>query len=236
MSRNSSTGADSVKEAGFQTAPNSTASIHKHVGDLGQQAERELADAKDCAAGMLKSLAATFVGIQALAAEIPSIRQLAMVGAELAEDYLVTIESFRTAFDGATAQPRSGFNHLPTAASNMRKAIDLARQSEMSNDDHQVIDGLLENIREAFPNSSRNIVMTGTRAKRFSWSISDIADLTTSLESSAKHFPEHFALTPGQVAPVLAVEIFTAGITKRLELLYSMMSNEDEQEATNGGA
>lgn len=198
-----------------------------------KKAEQNAIDTSDCAAGMLKSLAATFVGIQALAAEIPSIRQLAMVGAELAEDYLVTIESFRTALDGAAAQPRSGSNHLPTAASNMREAIELARQSEMSNDDHQVIDGLLEAIREAFPNSSRNVLMTGARAKRFSWSISDIADLTTSLESSVKHFPEHFALTPGQIAPALAVEIFTAGITKRLELLYSMMANEDELEAAN---
>lgn len=126
-------------------------------------------------------------------------------------------------------------NQLQIAAANMREAIERARQSEMSNDDHQVIDGLLETIREAFPNSSRNVLMTGARAKRFSWSISDIADLTTSLESSAKHFPEHFALTPGQIAPVLAVEIFTAGITKRLELLYSIMANEDELEATNAG-
>ncbi|AYR22999.1 hypothetical protein [Herbaspirillum rubrisubalbicans] len=125
---------------------------------------------------------------------------------------------------------------LQSAISMLSAALKgIGATSPLAPADAKALEEMPPTIEKALPDYSPNIVLTGDRAKRFSWSVSDIADLTTSLESSSKHFPEHFALTPGQVAPVLAVETFTAGITKRLELLYSMMSNEDEQEAANGG-
>lgn len=199
-----------------------------------KKAEQNAIDASDCAIGMLKSLAATFAGIQALAGADSKVTQLAMVGAELAEDYMGTIESFQTRRCKPTEVGAAlASSDLRTAASNMRAVLEAARQSGISQEEHSEIGSLLEAIREALPNYSQDIVLTGSRAKRFSWTIGDLADLTVSLETTAKVFPEHVALTPGQIAPALAVEAFAAGITKRLELLYSILANEDEPEAGN---
>ncbi|MFX6035801.1 hypothetical protein ABTE74_20690, partial [Acinetobacter baumannii] len=77
----------------------------------------------------------------------------------------------------------------------------------------RLLDDLLPLIARALP-GTLNIVITGERAKRFHWALSDMIDINVSLESSAATFPDHHPLEPGQIHPAIAVEAFSAGMSK----------------------
>lgn len=121
--------------------------------------------------------------------------------------------------------------NLQAAIAQMRGALEeLSPDVTMSIEDSQMLDDLLPMLAKALPNHSINIVITGDRARRFHWAVGDMTDLNVSLKSTASAFPSHCGLEPGQIHHTIAVEVFSAGMEKRLDLIQAMLANEEKPE------
>ncbi len=123
---------------------------------------------------------------------------------------------------------------LQSAITQMRAALEnLGPTEPITPENARLLDDLLPLIARALP-GTLNIVITGERAKRFHWALSDLTDINVSLESSAATFPDQHSLEPGQIHPVIAVEAFSAGMSKRLDLLQAILANGEKPEVANG--
>lgn len=133
------------------------------------------------------------------------------------------------------AQDLSGVPDLRTAITQMRAALEnLGPAAPITPANTKLLDDLLPLIARALP-GTLNIVITGERAKRFHWAISDMIDINLSLESTAAAFPDQHSLEPRQIHPAIAVEAFSAGMSKRLDLLQAILANEERSDASING-
>ncbi|MBG7619319.1 hypothetical protein I5R65_07575 [Herbaspirillum sp. AP02] len=133
-------------------------------------------------------------------------------------------------------QPRAHTNsrELQDAIYQIRVALEnIQPEAPVTPEDSKALDDLLPLIARALP-GTLNIVITGERAKRFHWTLSDMTDINVSLESSVTMFPDQHSLEPGQIHPAIAVEAFSAGMSKRLDLLLAILANEEKPEVANG--
>lgn len=131
-------------------------------------------------------------------------------------------------------QNLTGTLDLQSAITQVRAALEnLGPAAPITPENARLLDDLLPLIVSALP-GALNIVITGERAKRFHWMLSDMADINVSLESSAATFPDQQSLEPGQIHPVIAVEAFSAGMSKRLDLLQAILADKEKPEVANG--
>jgi hypothetical protein len=125
-------------------------------------------------------------------------------------------------------QNLTGTLDLQSAVSQMRAALEnIGPAAPITPENARLLDDLLPLIARALP-GTLNIVITGERAKRFHWALSDMTDINVSLESSVTMFPDQHSLEPGQIHPAIAVEAFSAGMSKRLDLLQAILANQEK--------
>lgn len=79
-----------------------------------------------------------------------------------------------------------------------------------------------------------SIQMEGTRGHKFYTALWEAIDANQSLAASMTCFPQSVGIGPSQIEPRLAIEAFTSLIANRLQLLQSMVNDEDvKQEQHN---
>lgn len=125
-------------------------------------------------------------------------------------------------------------HELEAAITQMHAALEnLGPAAPITPENARLLDDLLHLIARGLP-GTLNIIITGERAKRFHWTLSDMTDINVSLESTVATFPDHHSLEPGQIHPAISVEAFSASMSKRLDLLQAILANEEKPEVANG--
>lgn len=118
------------------------------------------------------------------------------------------------------------------AAEALSRLIGTTSPADFSKQDTKILGALCTLIASRTPGTFNDIHMSGERAVKFRWMVSEIGDCVVSLESSTSSFPGHTGLSAGDVDPAIAVEAFAATISKRLETMYTMLASEDQEEVS----
>ena len=117
-------------------------------------------------------------------------------------------------------------------AETLSRLLGTAVPADFSKRDTEILDSLCALIASRAPSTFNDIHMAGDRAIKFRWMVHEISDCVVSLESSTSSFPGHTGLSAGDVDPAIAVEAFTAAISKRLDTMYTMLASEDKEEVS----